>query len=207
MSTEAKTATDETSPKDAAPQGKIDPAVMEAGKTNFALCSACHGPNGEGVANLGPPLAGSEWVNGPPENLIRIQYRGLHGPITVKGKEYTPAAPMPPQMQTNEAMAAVLTYVRNSMGNEAPAVTVDMVDKLASEKGKPPLTVADLVDPLSAPKAGDGGDAPAVKMIQKPTNPLPNDSVGAPGLALAAAGILIALIIIAVLRIFAKSKA
>ena len=45
---------------------------------------ACHGANGEGTV-LAPPLAKSNWVNGPVENLIRIQLRGLQGPITVSG--------------------------------------------------------------------------------------------------------------------------
>ena len=43
----------------------VDPAVLELGKAQYALCSACHGPTGDGVPNLAPPLAGSEWVNGP----------------------------------------------------------------------------------------------------------------------------------------------
>ena len=64
----------------------VDPAVMAKGKTGFTLCMACHGPDGEGLPTLAPPLAGSEWVAGPVENLIRIQLRGLTGPITVKGR-------------------------------------------------------------------------------------------------------------------------
>ena len=74
----------------------------------YVLCLACHGPTGKGVAVVGPPLAGSDWVNGPPENLIRIQLRGLSGPITVNGQEYSFAAPMPPQaVQNDEEIAAV----------------------------------------------------------------------------------------------------
>ncbi|NIP94715.1 MAG: c-type cytochrome, partial [Akkermansiaceae bacterium] len=51
-----------------APTTEIDPAVMEAGKNAFILCIGCHGPEGQGMPAVGPPLAGSEWVNGPPEN-------------------------------------------------------------------------------------------------------------------------------------------
>jgi quinoprotein glucose dehydrogenase len=123
----------------------IDPAVMEQGKLAFMTCMACHGPNAEGTV-LAPPLAKSNWVNGPADNLIRIQLRGLQGPITVSGKKYTTPVPMMalPQ-QTDEQIAAVLTYVRNSFGNSAPAVTPAQVKAQRGEVGKPMLTEADLI--------------------------------------------------------------
>ena len=123
----------------------VDPAVMAAGKQGFMLCMACHGPSGEGTV-IAPPLAKSNWVNGPAENLIRIQLRGLQGPIHVSGKDYTTPVPMPAQaQQTDEQIAAVLTYVRNSFGNSAPAVKPEQVKALRGEVGKPVLTQADLV--------------------------------------------------------------
>lgn len=125
----------------------IDPAVMEVGKTQFVTCSACHGQNGEG-GPIGPPLAGSDWVAGPVSNLIRIQLRGLHGPITVSGKEYNFPAPMAPlSYQSDEQIAAVLTYVRNHFGNKASAVLPEQVKALRSEVGKPMLTAQDLIKP------------------------------------------------------------
>jgi quinoprotein glucose dehydrogenase len=129
----------------------VDPAVMKSGRTQFIVCGACHGQNGEGTA-AGPPLAGSEWVNGPVENLIRIQLRGLQGPITVKGQTYNFPAPMAAlAYQTDEQIAAVLSYVRNSFGNSAPAVTAAQVAALRSEVGKPTLSASDLVAPKAAP--------------------------------------------------------
>lgn len=139
----------DTSAIDKAPaeDAPIDPAVMEIGKVQFATCGACHGLNGEG-GPIGPPLAGSDWVAGPISNLIRIQLRGLQGPIHVAGKEYNFPAPMAAlSYQTDEQIAAVLTYVRNSFGNKASAVKPDQVKALRSEVGKPPLTEADLVKP------------------------------------------------------------
>ena len=118
---------------------------MALGKQQFAMCSACHGPNAEG-GPIAPPLAQSNWVNGPVENLIRIQLRGLQGPITVSGKEYKLPGPMPAQaFQTDEQIAAVLTYVRNSFGNAASPVKPEQVKALRGEVGKPPLTEAELV--------------------------------------------------------------
>jgi quinoprotein glucose dehydrogenase len=128
----------------------VDPAVMKTGRTQFIVCGACHGQNGEGTA-AGPPLAGSEWVTGPAENLIRIQLRGLQGPITVKGQNYNfPAGMAPLAYQTDDQIAAVLTYVRNSFGNTAPPVNPDQVAALRTEVGKPMLFAKDLVAPQAA---------------------------------------------------------
>ncbi len=125
----------------------IDPAVMAAGKISFILCAACHGQNGEG-GQLAPPLAGSDWVAGPVSNLIRIQLRGLQGPITVTGKEYNLQIGMAAlNYQTDEQIAGVLTYVRNSFGNKASAVRPEQVTALRSEVGKPQLTVGELTKP------------------------------------------------------------
>jgi mono/diheme cytochrome c family protein len=139
----------DTAAIDAAPAENlpIDHAVMAIGKVQFMVCAACHGQNGEG-GPIAPPLAGSNWVVGPVSNLIRIQLRGLQGPITVSGKEYNFAAGMTQMAyQTDDQIAGVLTYVRNSFGNNASAVTPAQVAALRSEVGKPPLTVQDLTQP------------------------------------------------------------
>ena len=129
----------------------IDPAVIEKGKaifTGVGTCFACHGANGEG-GPVGPPLAKNEWVTGPVSNLIRIQFRGMSGPIHVGGKELVFPAPMMPviHLQDDETIAATLTYIRNSFGNKASAVSPEQVKMLRSETGKAPLTEADLAKP------------------------------------------------------------
>lgn len=139
----------DTSAIDNAPasDAPIDPAQMAAGKAEFLVCGACHGQNGEG-GPIAPPHAGSEWVTGPISNLIRIQLRGLQGPITVAGKEYNmPGGMAPMSYQTDEQIAAVATYIRNSFGNKASAVTAAQVAALRSEVGKPPITVAEMTKP------------------------------------------------------------
>jgi mono/diheme cytochrome c family protein len=131
----------------AASAAPIDPAVMAAGKASYMICGACHGQNGEG-GPIAPPLAGSEWVTGPVSNLIRIQLRGLQGPITVAGKEYNmPGGMAALSYQTDEQIADVLTYVRNSFGNKASAVKPEQVAALRSEVGKPQVTAAELTKP------------------------------------------------------------
>jgi mono/diheme cytochrome c family protein len=132
-----------------AADASIDPALLEAGKAQFmaGTCFACHGMNGEG-GPVGPTLTESEWVTGPVSNLIRIQLRGLQGPIPLKGGTYTPLAPMNPlATQSDEQIAAVLTFIRNSFGNKASAVLPEQVKMLRSEVGKPMLTADDLIKP------------------------------------------------------------
>lgn len=138
------TSTVDKVPENAAP---ADPKQIEAGQALYVMCAACHGQQGEGTAGVGPPLAGSEWVDGPVSNLIRIQLRGLEGPISVAGKEYTFPAGMFPLGLDDQQIADVLTYIRNSFGHKASAVTVEQVAALRSETGKPRLTQADLAKP------------------------------------------------------------
>ena len=152
----------------------IDPAVMKLGKSQYMLCAACHGPDGKGVPNLAPPLAGSEWVTGPVENLARIQMRGLTGPIEVAGKAYDLPIPMAPlgAAQTDEQMAAVLTYIRNSFGNSAPAVTADQIAPFRDEVGKPFLTVKDLIQPKQA-KSTDSSPSDKPAKTEEPKTDKP----------------------------------
>ena len=131
----------------AAADEPIDPAVMVLGKASYMICGACHGQNGEG-GPIAPPLAASEWVTGPVSNLIRIQLRGLQGPITVAGKEYDmPGGMAALSYQTDEQIAGVLTYIRNSFGNKASAVKPEQVAALRGEVGKPQVTAAELTKP------------------------------------------------------------
>lgn len=121
------------------------------GAAAYATCAACHQANGAGIPGAFPPLAESEWVNGPVENLIRIQLRGLMGPITVKGTAYNSVMP-PNAAMSDDEIAAVLTYIRSNFGNTSSAVTADQVKALRSEVGKPMLKAEELIDPTAAPK-------------------------------------------------------
>jgi mono/diheme cytochrome c family protein len=72
-----------------------------------------------------PPLAGSEYVNGPANRVIAIILHGLQGPITVNGAMVN-SVMMPYGTgveMTDEQIAIVATYVRSSWGNTGTAVT------------------------------------------------------------------------------------
>ena len=105
-----------------------------------AHCTTCHQADGKGLAAAQfPPLDGSKWATGDEQRLIKLTLHGLHGPITVKGKKYPGLVPMTPfkGLLTDEEIAAVLTYVRNSFGNKAPMVKPETVKQIrAATKGQ-----------------------------------------------------------------------
>lgn len=96
-------------------------------------CITCHRPDGKGLEAAGfPPLAGTQWVNGSEERLIKLVLKGLMGPMEVLGKSYPGQVPMTPfgGLLNDEEIAAVLTYIRNAFGNEAPGITPARVEKI-----------------------------------------------------------------------------
>jgi mono/diheme cytochrome c family protein len=106
--------------------------AMKNGATGYAVCGGCHQASGAGVPGQYPPLAGSEFVTGGTERIARIVMHGLTGPVTVKGAAYNFAGGMPAQGGTmnDQAIADVLTYIRNTWGNEGTMVTKEMVAKV-----------------------------------------------------------------------------
>ncbi len=93
-------------------------------------CITCHQPAGEGLsASQFPPLAGTKWVLGSEERLIKLTLNGLMGPMKIQGKEYPGQVPMTPfgGLLNDKEIAAVLTYVRNAFGNEASVITPEKV--------------------------------------------------------------------------------
>jgi mono/diheme cytochrome c family protein/glucose/arabinose dehydrogenase len=95
-------------------------------------CGTCHQKDGNGLPEaMFPPLAGSEWVQGSEDRLIRLTLHGITGPIEVKGVKYPGAVPMTPFKFLSDAeVADVLTFVRNSFGNKANPVSPQTVQKV-----------------------------------------------------------------------------
>ena len=97
------------------------------------FCGTCHQENGKGLEASGfPPLAGTKWVVGNEERLIKIALNGLHGPIEVLGKAYPGQVPMTPygKILKDDEIAAVLTYVRNAFENRASVIYPEKVTEV-----------------------------------------------------------------------------
>jgi mono/diheme cytochrome c family protein len=95
-------------------------------------CVTCHQPNGKGLDPAFPSLEKSAWVSGDSDRLIKLAMYGLMGPLELNGKKYDGQVPMTPfaGMLNDAEMAAVLTFVRNSFGNQAEPVTAAQVQKI-----------------------------------------------------------------------------
>jgi mono/diheme cytochrome c family protein len=112
--------------------------MLRLGKRKYEdVCGLCHLPDGTGKQGTAPPFVGSEWVQGSPTRLLRIPLYGLGGPITVKGQQYTFNSSMPAMGVTmsEEELAAVLTYMRQSWGNKAEPVTAAQVKAVKAAVG------------------------------------------------------------------------
>lgn len=84
-------------------------------------CVACHSPTGMGASDLIPPLGGTDWVTGDKNRLIHVVLAGMRGPVEVNGTTYNQEMPAFAHLPDDE-IAAVLTFVRQSFGNDANAV-------------------------------------------------------------------------------------
>ncbi|MBM3846076.1 MAG: c-type cytochrome, partial [Verrucomicrobia bacterium] len=99
--------------------------VYGLGKEVFsrdAHCATCHQHNGEGLAGIYPPLNRSKWVDNE-ERLIKLVLKGLWGPLEAGGQKFDPSRGVPPMMGfagllSDEELAAVVSYVRQSFGND-----------------------------------------------------------------------------------------
>lgn len=96
---------------------------VKAGQAVFSSnCSVCHQATGAGIPGAFPPLAKSDFLLADTARAVGIVLYGKSGPITVNGNSFNSV--MPPQGRlSDQQIADVLTYVSNSWGNTAPAVS------------------------------------------------------------------------------------
>ena len=110
--------------------------LMARGKAVYlANCSACHQPNGTGLKGAFPPLAGSDYLKGDRKQVMSAALFGLSGPITVNGEQYNGVMPSLGHLSDAD-LAAALTYVLGSWGNDGAAVSVEEVAALRAELGQ-----------------------------------------------------------------------
>src|SRR5882672_1608142 len=102
---------------------KIDKATMERGKKVYEkFCITCHQVDGGGVPDLNPPLEKTSYVLGSKTRLIRIVLKGLNSHEDIDGESYSNTM-APLNYLKDQQISDVLTYVRNSFGNKATAIT------------------------------------------------------------------------------------
>jgi mono/diheme cytochrome c family protein len=112
------------------PLSENDP-VMAAGAAIYRdQCSACHGLDGKGVAQLFPSIADSSMVRSDDATTpIRIVLRGARS-VGTAAQPTAPGMPSYGRLLDDRQVAAVLTYMRNSWGAAAAPVSAGEVARV-----------------------------------------------------------------------------
>ena len=97
----------------------------EPGRIQFqSYCAGCH-DHGEA-----PPLAGSPWVAGPEDRLIKIALHGVRGPIEVNGKTDDREMPGFGRILSDADVASILSFIRRRFGAPSEPITPATVSRV-----------------------------------------------------------------------------
>ncbi len=117
-------------PPPGAPKTKAE--KIELGRRLFvSICAACHQPTGQGLPNVFPPLAGSDFLNADKNRAIKIVINGRQGELIVNRRKFNNSMPKFPL--GDDDIANVLTFVYNSFGNAGLEVQPDEVKALRAQ--------------------------------------------------------------------------
>jgi nitrite reductase (NO-forming) len=100
-------------------------------------CISCHMEDGNGLPSAFPSLVKTGNLTDK-NRLVKIALQGMRGPIMVKGEKYD--AEMASIAISDQEVADVINYIRNTWGNKAPLMNVNEVTlaKKAAVKGYQP---------------------------------------------------------------------
>jgi mono/diheme cytochrome c family protein len=95
--------------------------VQQGQEVYTANCADCHRSNGEGLPDTFPSFVKSAFVTGDPNPVIQIVLEGR--------KPTVGRMPAWKNSLTDQQIAGVITFIRQSWGNQATEVTPVMVAK------------------------------------------------------------------------------
>jgi mono/diheme cytochrome c family protein len=127
-------------PKPAAPapaKGGLQASMTRGKQVYLEQCLACHQADAGGVQGMNPPLIKTKYILGDKPTLVKIVLNGMTGDLDINGDTYHNVM-APHSDLSDQQIADVLTYVRNSFGNKASAVTPAQV-KAIRATNKPPV--------------------------------------------------------------------
>ena len=108
--------------------GLVGQAQAQDGQAVYQQnCAACHQADGKGLTGAFPPLADSDWIKErTPTEVATSVLSGIQGEMVVNGVTYNNI--MPAQSHLSDAeIAAAVTYVLSSWGNDGGQITADEV--------------------------------------------------------------------------------
>jgi mono/diheme cytochrome c family protein len=83
---------------------------------------------------MNPPLTQTSWVLGDKTRLVKVILNGMQG-VDIDDESYANVMPGFESL-TDQQIADVLTYVRNSFGNKATAVSAPEVKAIRASNKK-----------------------------------------------------------------------
>jgi mono/diheme cytochrome c family protein len=89
-------------------------------------CASCHGDQGQGLARLIPPIAGSDYLAAHRAELPCLLRHGLHEAIVVNGVGYHNVMPGNDTL-TAAKMTNLLNYIESHWGNQSVPRTINDV--------------------------------------------------------------------------------
>lgn len=114
---------------------ELEALIARGEQVYLGNCSACHQPAGTGLPGAFPPLANSDFLKRDRRDVLSAALFGLSGPIVVNGQEYNGVMPSMGYLNDKD-LAAALTYVMKSWGNDYAAVSVAEVAALREDLGQ-----------------------------------------------------------------------
>jgi mono/diheme cytochrome c family protein len=121
----------ESEPPPTSSERLVSPGVMELGRKIYEKqCAMCHGAEGKGYPPQYPPLANNQSITtSSPVNPIRMVLNGGYPPGTRKNPR---PHGMPPfsHLLDDQAVAAVVTYIRVAWGNTGTPVAPEQANEL-----------------------------------------------------------------------------
>jgi len=97
---------------------KLGKEVYETGGSGGVACQTCHMADGKGTPGAFPPLVGQKDHMGDCAKHATIVLAGLSGEMIVDGVKYNGVMVPQKDLLDDLSIAAVLTYERNSWGND-----------------------------------------------------------------------------------------
>jgi mono/diheme cytochrome c family protein len=94
----------------------LEKSIAEGKEIYADFCMQCHLVNGKGDSKSFPPLDGSDWLTKKETQSIHAVKFGQTGAILVNGKKFN--GRMPPMGLSNQEVADVMNYIRNSWSNK-----------------------------------------------------------------------------------------
>lgn len=115
------------------PLAATDSAMKQGANVYSANCSACHNSDGKGINGLAAGLANNPALQSlNAQTLMTTVLQGGRGAVTLNNPT-SGAMPSFAWKLSDQQVASLLTYIRNTWGNAAPAVHADQVTQVRKD--------------------------------------------------------------------------